>query len=109
MKKLGSILLGSLLVGGCAGTPPAWWTPNDTYPTPTVRITADSPSAVTPVNRSLADRQEEQPLALPDDGYEEMVLTPLQDEERENDSGEASSQTVVPLADELLPPPSVLE
>ena len=107
MKKLGCILIGSLWIGGCAGTPPAWWTPNNTYPTTQVRIEPDSVSVAAP--QKPAPVVKEETLALQDEAYEEMVLTPLQDEEQENDSGESSTQTVVPPADDGLPPPSILE
>lgn len=52
--------------------------------------------------------QEETIAPLPDESYEEMILTPLQDEETENASGESSSQSS-PAETGMLPPPSVLE
>ena len=52
--------------------------------------------------------QEVDMAPLPDESYEEMILTPLQDEETENASGESSAQSA-PSETSLLPPPSVLE
>ncbi len=106
MKKILYVLLGNLLVCGCAGTPPAWWTPTGKYPAPQVRVQDETPTRL-PEQKSAP--VEPQSLALPDEAYEEMMLTPLQDEERENETGESSSQTVVPPADDTLPPPSMLE
>ncbi len=92
-------------LAACAGNPPAWWNPGNIYSsqgestsaTPTV-LTRPADSSQTPT---------EQTLDLPNEDYEEMALTPLQDEEGENDSGEASAQSI-PELEELLPPPSIL-
>lgn len=93
-------------LAACAGNPPAWWNPGNIYSsqgestsaTPTAPARATTPSQTTT----------EQTLNLPNEDYEEMALTPLQDEEGENDSGESSAQSIPELED-LLPPPSILD
>ena len=94
MRRYILFVVGTIFLGACAGNPPAWWNPGNVYSTPKENK---------PVEQPLPS---EQSISLQDESYEEMVLTPLQDEEEENDSGESSSQTL-PQTDLLIP--SVLE
>ena len=98
----------------CAGNPPAWWTPSNAYSADGVRASssyntnAAEQTAVISQPEEMPIPQEVDIAPLPDESYEEMILTPLQDEETENDSGESSAQSA-PTETGLLPPPSVLE
>lgn len=107
MKKCFSIFLGCLWLAACAGNPPAWWNPtgrsyDKTEKQKTVRPVATQNRPPQPM--------EELDISLQDEAYEEMTLTPLQDEEGENESGDSSAQSIVPAEDEsFLPPPSILQ
>lgn len=91
-----------LWLAACAGMPPAWWNPRAT--------TAEKTPAAVAQKNPVADNPVELNISLQDETYEEMTLTPLQDEEEENSSGEASAQSVVPPEDEdALPAPSILQ
>lgn len=116
MKK--NILFGAalcFLLGACAGNPPAWWNPGNAYSVdaPSQRPssgTMSSGQTAAPAAQQREDivPREEAIAPLPDESYEEMILTPLQDEETENVSGESSAQSV-PSSSAVLPLPSVLE
>ena len=117
MKK--NILLGlasCLLAAACAGNPPAWWNPGNVYSSEAPARTSASKGTnggVSSANTVAVQEaepvvKEESIAPLPDESYEEMILTPLQDEETENASGESSAQSA-PAETGLLPPPSVLE
>lgn len=115
MKKNILFLAAScLLVGACAGNPPAWWNPGNAYssdaPAQRSSGTVSSGQPAEPAGAPQVDivPSEETIAPLPDESYEEMILTPLQDEETENVSGESSAQSV-PSSSSVLPPPSVLE
>ena len=82
MRKCILLIISVLFLGACAGNPPAWWNPGNIYSPPK----EDKPS-----QKPLPP---EQAILLQDETYEEMVLTPLQDEENENNSGDSSSQTL---------------
>ena len=104
MQKQIGILVTLLFLAACAEIP-AWWNPRGTTGTTQPAATTSTPaktSAQTPNEPVEFD------LSLQDETYEEMTITPLQDEEDENESGDASSQSVVPPEDEL-PAPSILE
>ncbi|MBO7191000.1 MAG: hypothetical protein J6V32_02720 [Elusimicrobiaceae bacterium] len=107
MKKILGSLVAFLLLAACAEMP-AWWTPRQP-------AEGNKPVATTPQNppRTLhtnpTPTMEDLELSLTDESYEEMTLTPLQDEEDENDSGETSAQSVPPEDEDVLPPPSILE
>jgi len=98
------------LLAACAGNPPAWWNPRNTQP----GQTTTKPRTAATTGRSGTTLQEpvnmeaEELIAVPDEGYEEMALTPLQDEEQENESGESSAQVMQEPTEDLLVP-SVLE
>ena len=106
MKNILGICLFCLGLAACAGNPPAWWNPGNIYSpqnknNPTnaqINVAASQHDTQTPI---------EQKIDVPNDDYEEMTLTPLQDEEGENDSGESSAQSMPDLED-TLPPPSIL-
>ena len=106
MKKTWSIFFSVLLLTACAGNPPAWWNPR----TKTAQVQPSSSHPQAPVATELPPPTEEDPSLLPEDTYEEMTLTPLQDEEGENASGDSSAQSVTPIEQntDFLPPPSVL-
>lgn len=106
----------------CAGNPPRWWNPGNTYSSTSRQAVSDEAfhqntpeaSAITPMN---PEAETELILPAQDDDFEEMLLTPLQDENNEDASlhGEDdSTMTVTPsasaaVADDFLPEPSVLE
>lgn len=106
----------------CAGNPPRWWNPGNTYSSTSRQTVSDEAfhqntpeaSAITPMT---PDAETELILPAQDDDFEEMLLTPLQDENNEDASlhGEDdSTMTVTPsaaaaVADDFLPDPSVLE
>lgn len=107
MQKIVWMSLFSVLCAACAGEPPAWWNPRQAYSAPqTQQAVSNQPAAKTaPIPLSVQETQE--PVSLLDESYEEMVLTPVQDEEGENKTGQASAQSVP--GPEELPAPSVLE
>ena len=111
MKKFITLVLGTCLCAACAEFPPAWWTPGGTKPSSTGIKTPvpASKQETTEIQTNPAPTMVELELSLPDEEYEEMTLTPLQDEEEENDSGETSAQSVPPEDEDTLPPPSILE
>lgn len=114
MKKNILFLAAScLFAGACAGNPPAWWNPGNAYSSEApARLSSGAVSSVRPSAPAAQEEEfvprEESITPLPDESYEEMILTPLQDEETENVSGESSAQSV-PSSSSVLPPPSVLE
>ncbi len=93
MHKYIILIMTVASLSACAGNPPAWWNPGNIYSPPKQKQSAEN--TLPP----------EQTISLQDETYEEMVLTPLQDEENENSSGDAASQT---LPQEDLLPPSIL-
>lgn len=105
MQKIVSFIFSMVLLAACAGAPPAWWNPRGTAgKNPKSVVGAVKQDPQTPASPVEMD------LSLQDETYEEMTLTPLQDEEEENESGDASAQSVVPPEDEdVLPLPSILE
>ena len=112
-KTVFSLAVFSLLVAACAGNPPAWWNPGNAYSSGTAAESSRSETSGrvemrTPAQQEVYIPQEVDIAPLPDESYEEMILTPLQDEETENASGESSAQSA-PSETGLLPPPSVLE
>ncbi len=110
-KNIVCLLLGCVLTAACAGNPPAWWNPGNVYSSGTASAQpapAQNTAVAAPAPEEMPIPQEESIAPLPDESYEEMILTPLQDEETENASGESSAQSA-PAETGLLPPPSVLE
>jgi len=108
MKKFILFSLGVLFLTACAGNPPSWWNPGNVYSNSGKKQAPANQTSANLPNRET-DAQEEQTLQLQDQTCEEMILTPLQDEEGENESGDASAQSVVPPEDtNALPLPSVL-
>lgn len=107
MRKYFVILLSCVWLAACAGNPPAWWNPTGrSYEQKEKQKTSRPVSTSTYQPRPT----EELDISLQDETYEEMTLTPLQDEEGENESGDSSAQSIVPAEDEFfLPPPSILE
>ena len=103
----------SVLVAACAGNPPAWWNPRNLQPGQTAGATTARATSATGATRAASANREpvhmdrEELIALPDEGYEEMAHTPLQDEEHEDESGESSAQ-VTQEAEESSLVPSVL-
>ena len=107
MKKTVLFILVSVFVTACAGNPPAWWNPRNMQPGQTTaspdrttKTVRPATSAEVPVNMDA-----EELISVPDEGYEEMQLTPIQDEEQENVSGESAAQ----LTEEDTLTPSILE
>lgn len=108
------------LMAACAGNPPQWWNPSGAYGN---EGSADSPAAGStpssvrpaPVQETPVVQEENIASFIPDDSYEEMILTPMQDEETEEPAqgANASSNTMditpsAPDASSELPVPSVL-
>lgn len=109
MKK--TVLLGvvSSLLMACAGNPPAWWNPRhmQTGPTDLQKQTVAKQKEAESRRPTLAEPMDtEELIGVTEESYEEMPLTPLQDEEQENDSGESTSQ-LMDDPEELIP--SILE
>lgn len=101
MKKVFSFLFLGVFTAACAGDPPAWWNPGNRYGTADGSVTI-SPTP-RPAARTSAPVKEEE-IDVVDESYEEITLTPLADEEEENDTGAASAQSTSDL-----PLPSVLD
>ncbi len=107
------LLVGSIcFLSACAGNPPEWWNPGGVYsPKPPVVSTvrkqplpvAKPRPTVLPVHTN-----EEQPLYIADDSYEEMPLTPLYDEAQEDESGDSSAEVLVSGQEMTLSSPSIL-
>ncbi len=120
MKKFLGLLLVMGLLTACAGAPPQWWNPSGSYGNESVSRPQQSAAART----SATVRPDETPvpaeeaISTQDDSYEEMILTPLQDEETEEPSAGTQTQNtmdITPSAPEsttapggALPMPSVL-
>lgn len=114
MRKFFILLPATFLLGACAGTPPAWWNPGNTYSSTSRQTVSDEKPRGRVITPSAVEQiPAEENIAVQDESFEEMILTPLQDEETENASGEASAQSVPQESetefDGALPPPSVLE
>lgn len=114
MKRILFFMPVAFLLCACAGTPPAWWNPGNTYSSTSRQAVSDEKPrqrVITPA--AIEQIPAEENIAVQDESFEEMILTPLQDEETENASGEASAQSVPQEPetkfDGALPPPSVLE
>ena len=105
MQKQIGISVALLFLAACAEIP-AWWNPRGT--TGNTQTTAATSTAPAETSARTPSEPVELDLSLQDETYEEMTITPLQDEEEENDSGDASAQSVVPPEDDL-PAPSILE
>ena len=99
MKKILSFCLFTLFLSACAGNPPAWWNPNNRYGT-----VGEETLPVAPAKQAVVVEEEELE-SVPDTTYEEVTLTPMTDEENENETGASSAQN----EDDNLPAPSVLE
>ena len=97
MKQI-SVCLLAFLLAACAGNPPAWWNPNNRYGSVEQNEAQRTVVPQTPVV------MEESLDPLPDRSYEEEVITPLPDEENENDTGSSSAQN----DEDELPQPRVL-
>ena len=98
------MFLCSAVLAACAGNPPQWWNPGNRY-----GATEQTTAAQTAAQRTEPTPKEEK-LELRDESYEEIVLTPMPDEDGENATGVSASQNkeLLPAGD-TLPAPSVLE
>lgn len=109
MKKLLLLFPAAFLVCACSGMPPAWWNPGNTYSSTSRQTGSDEKPRERVITPSPIEQMPaEENISVPDESFEEMILTPLQDEETENDTGDSSAQSV-PQEGNSLPPPSVLE
>lgn len=109
MKKLLLLFPAAFLVCACSGMPPAWWNPGNTYSSTSRQTVSDEKPRERVITPSPIEQMPaEENISVPDESFEEMILTPLQDEETENDTGDSSAQSV-PQEENSLPPPSVLE
>lgn len=111
MKKLLLLAPAAFLLCACAGMPPAWWNPGNTYSSTSRQTVSDEKPRERVISPSAIEQiPAEEKISVQDESFEEMILTPLQDEETENDTGEASAQSVPQQSGGTeLPPPSVLE
>ena len=118
MKKIIIGLSVSFLLAACAGNPPAWWNPSNAYNGESqVRSSAPKTVKVAPKSEEPNTPPAEENLTpLPDESYEEMILTPLQDEETEDPANKTPQENqntmdITPSGNggSVLPPPSVLE
>lgn len=78
MKKVFVSLFLGLFLTACAGNPPAWWNPGNTYSsTGRQSVSEEKPRTPqkTPVERVLPIPTEEN-ISVADESYEEMILTP---------------------------------
>lgn len=91
MKKIYSLLFVSVMLTACAGNPPAWWNPRNLQPGQQT-ATSQQGTPARQASQAEQDPQAEQTISLQDESFEEMALTPLQDEEQENATGESASQ-----------------
>lgn len=110
MKKVLTVCLFSFSLAACAGNPPAWWNPGNKYSPENNSGTAATASTTAPAPSTGAHTQipAEQSISVPEEDFEEMTLTPLQDEEGEDESGDASAQSV-PEPQDTLPAPTILD
>lgn len=99
MKKVISSLFVFVFLTACSGNPPAWWNPGNVYSN--IGRQSDSkesqPSKSSSVSTSsfeVMEEPQEESISVADESYEEMALTPLQDEENEQQSGDSSAQSV---------------
>nr|QGT50539.1 hypothetical protein Elusimicrob1349_0090 [uncultured Elusimicrobia bacterium] len=111
MKKFLFLLPAVFLLGACAGMPPSWWNPGNTYSSTSRQTVSDEKPRERVITPSAVERiPSEENISVQDESFEEMILTPLQDEETENATGEASAQSLPQEAGgSALPSPSVLE
>ncbi|MDD6152749.1 MAG: hypothetical protein PUK24_05580 [Elusimicrobia bacterium] len=110
MRKILFLTPVSLLLCACSGMPPAWWNPGNTYSSTSRQTVSDEKPRERVITPSAIEQMPtEENIAVQDESFEEMILTPLQDEETENDTGESSAQSVPQQQGSDLPPPSVLE
>lgn len=106
MKKIYSLLGICLWLAACAGTPPTWWNPRSMPAGISVSGNSKTAAAVKRENRftpSQMDLTAEELLVVHEDEYEEMAITPLQDEEQENATGETTAQIMEAAEGELVP------
>ncbi len=123
-----------LLLGACAGNPPAWWNPSGSYGTSTGSVRQTQPRRTVSSGSSKVTVEDETPAeqdidpAL--DGYEEMNLSPIDEqaevqrlaaEDAQTATANTSGQVQVPAGtavqskrevfppNNFLPAPSVLE
>lgn len=110
MRKILFLTPVAFLLCACAGMPPAWWNPGNTYSSTSRQTVSDEKPRERVITPSAIEQMPtEEKIAVQDESFEEMILTPLQDEETENETGEASAQSVPQSVGAELPPPSVLE
>lgn len=82
------MLFAAGLTAACAGTPPQWWNPSGTYGNESASAmpaAGQTQPTARPVTAQETPVVQEENIAsvMPDDSYEEMILTPMQDEETE--------------------------
>lgn len=108
--RLITIFIASILVAACAGNPPAWWNPSGTYGTADNVSTAQTAPQIRRT-QPIDEPPAEQDIEPAFDKYEEISLSPLEEDENlsaDSDDSDATAQ----IADEdntSLPLPSVLE
>ena len=120
MKRFVMILFSVAVTAACAGTPPQWWNPSGAYGNESASF-APAAGKTQPTARPVYTEElpvvKEESIAtvMPDESYEEMILTPVQDEETEEPAqGEDSSKNTMditpsaPDTSSTLPAPSVL-
>lgn len=94
MKKILFLMPAVLLFCACAGMPPAWWNPGNTYSSTSRQEVSDEKPRGRVITPSAVEQMPtEENISVQDESFEEMLLTPLQDEETENATGGASAQS----------------
>lgn len=128
-----SIIFCAFFLAACAGTPPAWWNPSGTYNSSHKQSTSQQVRAVPSGSVRVKTEEEtpaEQDIDPTEDDYEEIALSPIDEQAEAKRLAEQSADTLpatsgqvqVPVdrsspapvkdnlpQDEELPLPSVLE
>ncbi len=94
MKRIYYLICIQVFLIACAGNPPAWWNPRNLQPgqEATAKQRVSSQAAKSAASEETPSELVEESIEVSNDEYEEMQLTPLQDEEQENATGETSAQ-----------------
>ena len=105
MKRIFGLMTFCVFLASCSGNPPAWWNPGNRYGNTQTGSSRNAASV-----QRTAPAVSEETLDVFDESYEEIAITPMPDEDAENDTGVSASQNeeLLPISDKL-PGPSVLE
>ena len=94
--RIYSLIAVAFLLSACAGNPPAWWNPSGTYGTAgQTQPTRSGSSKINQEDETPAEQDIEPAL----DGYEEMSLTPLEQQVQQ-----AAAQTLTDTSEQVQTP-----